>query len=169
MVCQVVIPCCLSLTLPIQSQWEVRLSSSRGVPYFFNVETRASSWEPPAELSPEQISQLPGADKYLVGSGGKSSSGENAQVRASHLLVKHRDSRRASSWKEVRAIHPPTYSSCHFSKFLFSFVILGQHHALEGRGHRNSPGLSSADQRICGEIRRACDSALGLFFAYERR
>ena len=82
--------------LHIQSAWEVRLSSSKGLPYFFNTETKQSSWDAPPDLSEEQIQQLPGAKKYL----GKSA-GQPSQVRASHLLVKHRGSRRPSSWKEV--------------------------------------------------------------------
>lgn len=72
------------------------MSTSRGVPYFFNLETQQSTWEPPAGLSQQQINSLPGA-QYLTGGGGSS-----GKVRASHLLVKHRDSRRPSSWKEVR-------------------------------------------------------------------
>ncbi|KAM6498572.1 hypothetical protein JOM56_006520 [Amanita muscaria] len=78
--------------------WEVRLSKTRGVAYFYNTETEVSTWETPSELSPEQIAQLPGAE-YLSGSTDKSSSKKD-QIRARHLLVKHRDSRRPSSWKE---------------------------------------------------------------------
>ncbi|KIP11678.1 hypothetical protein PHLGIDRAFT_17878 [Phlebiopsis gigantea 11061_1 CR5-6] len=70
--------------------YEVRLSHSRGIPYFFNTETQESTWDPPAELTKDQLRDLPGSE-YL---------GAVAKVRASHLLVKHRDSRRASSWKE---------------------------------------------------------------------
>lgn len=73
------------------------MSSSRGVPYFYHAETQQSNWEPPAGLTPDQIQNLPGAAKYLSGSGAV----PEGQVRASHLLVKHRDSRRPSSWKEV--------------------------------------------------------------------
>ena len=69
------------------------------MPYFFNLETQQSTWEPPAGLTQEQIDSLPGAH-YLSGNNG-------GKVRASHLLVKHRDSRRPSSWKEVR---PPEQS-----------------------------------------------------------
>jgi len=80
--------------------WEVRLSNSRGVPYFFNSESQQSSWEPPVELTPEQIKQLPGAAEYLE-RGSKASSGVRpSKVRASHLLVKHKGSRRPASWKE---------------------------------------------------------------------
>ncbi|PPQ64284.1 hypothetical protein CVT26_002167 [Gymnopilus dilepis] len=80
------------------SEWEVRMSTSKGLPYFFNTQTKQSSWEAPSGLTPEQINQLPGAKQYLSKEGG---GGANAgKVRASHLLVKHRDSRRPSSWKE---------------------------------------------------------------------
>ncbi|KAJ1969360.1 Peptidyl-prolyl cis-trans isomerase NIMA-interacting protein 1 [Dimargaris xerosporica] len=55
--------------------WEVRTSRSRGIDYYYNRVTKESRWERPEEAN---------ADK----------------VRASHLLVKHRESRRPSSWKE---------------------------------------------------------------------
>uniref|UniRef100_A0A8H8CPC2 Peptidyl-prolyl cis-trans isomerase n=1 Tax=Psilocybe cubensis TaxID=181762 RepID=A0A8H8CPC2_PSICU len=81
------------------SHWEVRMSSSKGLPYFFNNQTKQSSWDAPSELSQQEIDSLPGAKEYLNGKGG--AAGAHAgQVRASHLLVKHRGSRRPSSWKE---------------------------------------------------------------------
>ncbi|KAG6332418.1 hypothetical protein ID866_6669 [Astraeus odoratus] len=73
------------------SGWEVRMSSSMGIPYYFNSETKQSTWDPPKDLTPEEINALPGAKEYL--------NKPNA-IRASHLLVKHKDSRRPSSWKE---------------------------------------------------------------------
>ncbi|KAL4250275.1 Peptidyl-prolyl cis-trans isomerase [Abortiporus biennis] len=76
----------------MSSAWEVRLSNSRGVPYFYNTETQQSVWEAPSELSSDQIKALPGAEHLNATPPG--------QVRASHLLVKHKDSRRPSSWKE---------------------------------------------------------------------
>ncbi|KAG6916755.1 hypothetical protein DXG01_005500 [Tephrocybe rancida] len=92
--------------------WEVRLSSSKGVPYFFNPTTRESSWDPPAGLTPDEIARFPGATEYLSGRAAKKESGggKAGQVRAAHLLVKHKDSRRPSSWKEVRFFshYPPT-------------------------------------------------------------
>ncbi|KAM5538347.1 hypothetical protein V8D89_007949 [Ganoderma adspersum] len=72
------------------ANWEIRLSTSRGVVYYYNADTKESIWDPPADLTPEQIKALPGA-QYL---------NRPSQVRASHLLIKHRDSRRPSSWKE---------------------------------------------------------------------
>ena len=85
----------------LQANWEVRLSTSRGVPYFYNTDTHESIWEAPPGLTQEQIAALPGARQHLL------EGGRPAQVRASHLLVKHRGSRRPSSWKEVSGPLPP--------------------------------------------------------------
>ncbi|CAH3025045.1 unnamed protein product [Porites evermanni] len=54
--------------------WEKRTSKSTGKTYYFNRETNTSQWEKPTESS--------------------------QRVRASHLLVKHNQSRRPSSWKQ---------------------------------------------------------------------
>ncbi|KAJ7597718.1 rotamase-domain-containing protein [Mycena floridula] len=74
--------------------WEIKFSNSKSRPYYFNTETKDSSWDPPAGLSPEEIKQLPGSH-YLSGT-------RPGQVRASHLLVKHSGSRRPASWKEAK-------------------------------------------------------------------
>jgi NIMA-interacting peptidyl-prolyl cis-trans isomerase 1 len=66
------------------------MSSTHKVPYYFNVNTTASTWEPPRELSKDEVCKLPGAH-YLE---------KPEQIRASHLLIKHKESRRPSSWKE---------------------------------------------------------------------
>ena len=55
--------------------WEEKVSNSTGKTYYFNRQTNQSQWEKPTE-------------------------GESDQVRASHLLVKHTESRRPSSWKQ---------------------------------------------------------------------
>ncbi|KAG8941031.1 hypothetical protein FRC04_004810 [Tulasnella sp. 424] len=76
------------------------MSTSRGMPYFFNTETNKSIWDAPSGLSEEDINGLPGAH-YLNGiSQSRAESAPAGQVRASHLLVKHRGSRRPASWKE---------------------------------------------------------------------
>jgi len=75
------------------------MSSSKKLPYYFNNETKISSWDAPPELSATEINQLPGAEHL---EGGKSSDRlHEDQVRASHLLIKHSGSRRPSSWKEA--------------------------------------------------------------------
>jgi hypothetical protein len=89
---------------PRMSGWEVRFSNSKKLAYFYNASTGQSVWEKPAELSDEQVSQLPGARQYLSGSGSSSSGGgggKPAQVRSSHILAKHTGSRRPSSWRQV--------------------------------------------------------------------
>lgn len=58
--------------------WEKRLSRNSNRVYYFNHNTNASQWERPA------------------GDG----SGDPDKVRCSHLLVKHNQSRRPSSWRE---------------------------------------------------------------------
>jgi len=82
----------------MSTSWEVRMSNSRKVPYFYNTQSGQSMWEPPAEITQDQLHSIPGARQYLLNEG---TDGRPAQVRASHLLVKHRGSRRPSSWKEA--------------------------------------------------------------------
>lgn len=84
------------------------MSKSRGVPYFFKApddddEGGSSSWDPPLGMSEDEINALPGASKYLQGT----QRSEDDSMRASHILVKHRDSRRPSSWREVGLISSP--------------------------------------------------------------
>ncbi|XP_077426269.1 peptidyl-prolyl cis-trans isomerase NIMA-interacting 1 [Vanacampus margaritifer] len=59
--------------------WEKRMSRNSGKVYYFNRVTNASQWERPAAGD---------------------SRAEPEKVRCSHLLVKHNQSRRPSSWRE---------------------------------------------------------------------
>ena len=81
----------------MSSGWEVRFSNSRKLPYFYNAGTHTSMWELPEGVSEEQARARPGG--HFLGEA--SQGNQPAQVRASHLLVKHRDSRRPSSWREA--------------------------------------------------------------------
>jgi len=76
----------------MSTPWEIRFSRSKLIPYYYNTDTGASTWEPPENLTDEQIKKLPGAEHLKPPSG---------QIRASHILVKHKDSRRPASWKEA--------------------------------------------------------------------
>jgi len=70
---------------PLPEGWEKRVSrSSAGQVYYLNKFTLESQWHFPTK-----------AAQPVSPSGPKS-------VAASHLLVKHRDSRRPSSWREER-------------------------------------------------------------------
>ncbi|KAI8320762.1 peptidyl-prolyl cis-trans isomerase NIMA-interacting 1-like protein [Martensiomyces pterosporus] len=62
------------------------MSKSRGIQYYFNRATGESRWEPPEAGIPHRST---------------SSANGPHKMRASHLLVKHAESRRPSSWKEA--------------------------------------------------------------------
>ncbi|KAJ3575248.1 hypothetical protein NP233_g1216 [Leucocoprinus birnbaumii] len=81
--------------------WEIRLSNTKNLIYFYNSTSKESCWTPPNGYSKEKVKGLKGADKYEE-EVEKMFKGEKDQVRASHLLVKHKDSRRPSSWKEAK-------------------------------------------------------------------
>ena len=52
-------------------------------------------------MATNHSSSLPGANPSITSTAASSSSGSSGgKIRAAHLLVKHRDSRRPSSWKE---------------------------------------------------------------------
>ncbi|KAF8330801.1 uncharacterized protein EI90DRAFT_1097989 [Cantharellus anzutake] len=86
----------------MSSGWIVKLSSSRGMPYFFHEPSRQSRWDAPSSLSRDEIVALPGAKEYLdVVGNPKEAPPAPGQMRASHLLVKHSGSRRPSSWREA--------------------------------------------------------------------
>lgn len=70
--------------------WEKRESRSSGKDFYFNLHTKASQWEPPVAVKPGEV-EIKVATIYP--------SWKPLQVQASHLLVKHRESRRPSSWK----------------------------------------------------------------------
>ncbi|XP_050176790.1 peptidyl-prolyl cis-trans isomerase NIMA-interacting 1 isoform X3 [Myiozetetes cayanensis] len=72
--------------------WEKRMSRSSGRVYYFNHLTNASQWERPHGS---------GSGSGLgSGSGSGSGRSEPGRVRCSHLLVKHNQSRRPSSWRQ---------------------------------------------------------------------
>ena len=59
--------------------WEKRVSRSTGQAYYLNIHTKESQWDRPTE---------------------EACSKDNEKIRCSHLLVKHNQSRRPSSWRE---------------------------------------------------------------------
>jgi len=89
----------------LPSGWEVRHSNSKNLPYYFNEAQKQSRWEPPSGTDTDKLkvymaehhSQLELAPE-ATGLNGNATSGK---IRASHLLIKHRDSRRPSSWRQA--------------------------------------------------------------------
>ncbi|ESZ97182.1 peptidyl-prolyl cis/trans isomerase [Sclerotinia borealis F-4128] len=87
----------------LPSGWEVRTSKSKNIPYYFNEAQTISSWEPPAGTDTDKLKEYM-AENYSASEIADSANGyeENqGKIRASHLLVKHKDSRRPSSWREA--------------------------------------------------------------------
>ncbi|XP_043658343.1 putative peptidyl-prolyl cis-trans isomerase dodo [Drosophila teissieri] len=72
--------------------WEKRTSRSTGMSYYLNVYTKESQWDQPTEPA-----------KKTGGGGGASAGSGDApdEVQCLHLLVKHKGSRRPSSWREA--------------------------------------------------------------------
>lgn len=87
----------------LPSGWEVRHSQSKNLPYYFNESQKQSRWEPPPGTDTEKLKSYmaehhSASELKPEAMNGKSVDGK---IRASHLLVKHKDSRRPSSWREV--------------------------------------------------------------------
>lgn len=82
--------------------WEVRHSNSKNLPYYFNPATKESRWEPPQDTDSDTLKHYMGqyhtANLRADGAGHQDLGGK---IRCAHLLVKHRDSRRPSSWREA--------------------------------------------------------------------
>ncbi|KAI1331097.1 peptidyl-prolyl cis-trans isomerase ssp-1 [Xylariaceae sp. FL0255] len=83
----------------LPQNWEVRHSNSKNLPYYFNTLERVSRWEPPSGTDTEKLK------KYMAthhsSSQGPPIGRPEGKIRAAHLLVKHRDSRRPASWREA--------------------------------------------------------------------
>ncbi|OAA58035.1 peptidyl-prolyl cis trans isomerase [Niveomyces insectorum RCEF 264] len=88
--------------------WEVRHSNSKNLPYYFNFVDKTSRWEPPPETNTEQLklymakyhsNALP-ADAAAAAQQ-QLQQQQAGKIRAAHLLVKHRESRRPMSWREA--------------------------------------------------------------------
>jgi len=89
----------------LPSGWEVRHSNSKNLPYYFNESQKQSRWEPPPGTDTEKLktymAQNHSAPEIRPEAGGPNGTQNAGKIRASHLLVKHKDSRRPSSWREA--------------------------------------------------------------------
>jgi NIMA-interacting peptidyl-prolyl cis-trans isomerase 1 len=90
--------------------WEIRISTSKHLPYYFNPSTSESRWEPPESADTDKLKQYMAANftgtsrlsttETTTASG--NGAGETGKIRAAHLLIKHRESRRPASWREAK-------------------------------------------------------------------
>lgn len=63
------------------------------MPYYYNVVTRQSQWEPPS------------GEAVMVHEQTLQNEDDEEVIRACHLLIKHSESRRPSSWKQVNEFY----------------------------------------------------------------
>ncbi|KAI1384800.1 rotamase-domain-containing protein [Hypoxylon trugodes] len=79
--------------------WEVRHSNSKNLPYYFNANEKISRWEPPNGTDTEKLKKYM-ATNHSTSSQISAATHPEGKIRAAHLLVKHRESRRPASWRE---------------------------------------------------------------------
>lgn len=79
--------------------WEVRHSNSKNLPYYFNAADKVSRWEPPSGTDTEKLKKYM-ATHHSGSAAGQAAGKPEGKIRAAHLLIKHRDSRRPASWRE---------------------------------------------------------------------
>ena len=84
----------------LPQSWEVRHSNSKNLPYYFNTSTKESRWEPPAGTETEALKSYMAAHHSSAPTRSPAVSKDEDKIRAAHLLIKHKDSRRPSSWRE---------------------------------------------------------------------
>ncbi|TPX32676.1 hypothetical protein SeMB42_g07587 [Synchytrium endobioticum] len=77
--------------------WEERWSVSRQRLFYFNPETGTSQWNKPEGF----VDVTPAASATGSAIHGAGGFAKHQTVRATHLLVKHKDSRRPSSWRQA--------------------------------------------------------------------
>ncbi|RSH84343.1 uncharacterized protein EHS24_005863 [Apiotrichum porosum] len=83
--------------------WEIRFSNSRRLPYFYDALAKESLWEMPAGMTDAVARTLPGAHYLPPNTGTVRPPGH---IRASHILSKHANSRRTSSWRQDKITRP---------------------------------------------------------------
>lgn len=83
---------------------EVRQSNSKNLPYYFNTNTKESRWEPPEGTDSDALKHYMGQyhTAQLAREGVVNGQSLEGKIRAAHLLVKHKDSRRPSSWRQAQ-------------------------------------------------------------------
>lgn len=85
----------------LPSSWEVRHSNSKNLPYYFNVSTKESRWESPTGTDTEKLKAYMAQHHSGAAVRQDGAASKEGKIRAAHLLVKHKDSRRPSSWREA--------------------------------------------------------------------
>ncbi|KAF2270200.1 rotamase-domain-containing protein [Lojkania enalia] len=82
--------------------WQVRRSNTKNLPYYFHAATKDSRWEPPAGTDTDKLKRYMAQYHSSRSISSAAFSAPEGKIRAAHLLVKHRDSRRPASWREPK-------------------------------------------------------------------
>jgi len=138
----------------LPSGWEVRHSNSKNLPYYFNESQKQSRWEPPPGTDTEKLksymAEHHSAPQITSEATLNGNAGNSGKIRASHLLVKHKDSRRPSSWREAEIKR---------TKEEAMSIILG--HESRIRSGQSSLGQLAVSESDCSSARKMGD--LGFF------
>nr|POE59189.1 peptidyl-prolyl cis-trans isomerase ssp-1 [Quercus suber] len=138
--------------------WEVRHSNSKNLPYYFNTATKDSRWEPPHGTDGETLKNYMG--QYHTGNVSNNGATQDlsGKIRCAHLLVKHRDSRRPSSWREANITR---------SKDDARAIVEG--HQAKIRAGSASLGDLATTESDCSSARKRDLNKEYDLYAYERR
>lgn len=136
----------------LPSGWEVRHSNSKNLPYYFNPQTKESRWEPPADTDSEALKHYMGQyhTANLRHEGNQAGQSLDGKIRCAHLLVKHRDSRRPSSWREAQ-----------ITRSKDDAMAIMQNHESKIRSGATSLGDLAVTESDCSSARKRGD--LGFF------
>jgi len=138
----------------LPSGWEVRHSNSKNLPYYFNQSQTQSRWEPPPGTDTEKLKKFMAehhsASQITAEAASTNGNATSGKIRASHLLVKHKDSRRPSSWREGNITR---------TKDEAMSIILG--HEQRIRSGQTSLGQLATTESDCSSSRKMGD--LGFF------
>lgn len=79
--------------------WEVRHSKSKNLPYFFNAATKESRWEYPDGTDTDTLKAYIDQHHGTAAVRPDGRGANEGKIRAAHILVKHKNSRKPSSWR----------------------------------------------------------------------
>ncbi|EER31933.1 peptidyl-prolyl cis-trans isomerase 1 [Candida tropicalis MYA-3404] len=90
-----------STSTGLPPNWTIKVSRTHNKEYFLNQSTNESSWDPPYGTDTEVLNAYIAKFKN---NGYKPVVNKDGQVRVSHLLLKHNQSRKPKSWKSPEGI-----------------------------------------------------------------